>query len=108
MEHSKDSVSAAVFHGNDFASWKEKVVATLRFQGLGTYVEGPPQDRQYDSESRERSFRAATFISMLVSPAIVQRVALSERTNASLLLQRLESLSHFRFLDLSAELRNRV
>lgn len=112
MDHTTNFTADTIFPGTDIASWKGNVMATLRFQGLAAYVEGTPHNHQQDlqdSESREQSLRAATSISMLVNPAIIQRVPVSERSNARLLMQRLESLSSpFRLLDLPVELRNRI
>ena len=89
-------------------------MATLRLHGLHVYVydyEVLGQDGQHleDKEWKEKSKLAATLITMLVNPEIIPRVPVHERSSATLLMQRLETMStHVRFFDLPAELRNRI
>lgn len=78
-------------------------MATLRLQGLETYVD------LSNEASQEASKSVATFITFSVIREIVQRVPFDELSNTKLPMQRLEKIAtQFRFLDLPPEIRHRI
>ena len=87
-------------------------MATLRIQGLDIYVDEKsalPTPVTPEKPWQEISTMVANFISELLRPEICLRVPACERSNARLLLQRLEAMcAHFRFLGLPGELRDRI
>lgn len=101
-----------VLYGPNFEDWKARMLSLLRIHQLDGYLE------EYHRPSRGGATRdrwthgsqnAANYISMMVRPELLQRVPTSEKANAALIMKRLEAIStSFRFLDLPAELRNRI
>lgn len=109
MASSNDLTDSTVLYGANYDEWKKRMMATLRLHGLAGSVlvnARAPISSATDDNAKKL---AATFICLNVSPAILERVPVSEFTNPKLLLSRLETMtSYFRFFDLPPELRNRI
>lgn len=110
---STDLRRSGLLHGTNFEEWKQRMQSILRIHGLDTaFLEDAQQNHHTASNSNTSSsnhFLAETIISMLVHPDMISRVPASERSNSRLLVERLKEMStHFRFLDLPAELRIRI
>lgn len=123
MAHPQAIATSGLLYGANFAEWKASTTAILQVQGFGACMEQPhlgePNSTDmflwdeplsyWDMFPQTDARKAATFIAMLTHPTIMQRVPSSARFDAWLLMRHLERIStQFRFLDLPAELRNRI
>ena len=112
MDQSSLLSKSGVLYGTNFSEWKERVISILQIQGLEGYLlEGGHSSNSQDEAKKcsDGSGLATVIIIALVNPGIIDRIPASERSRPWLLMQRLEIItSQFRFLDLPAELRNRI
>lgn len=94
--------------GGNFKNWNTRTMAILRVHNLEHYATQGTIHQLSGDQEEERS-RTAGLIALLVQPDIIDRVPQSERSNPKLLMSRLEVIcTHFRFLDLPPEVRNRI
>ena len=112
MDQSSLLSKSGVLYGTNFNEWKERVISILQIQGLEGYLleGGHSGNSQHEGKKCSDGCDLATVIIIaLVNPEIIDRISASERSRPWLLMQRLEIVtSQFRFLDLPAELRNRI
>ena len=112
MAFSNNLRVSGLLHGGNFQAWKERITAMLQIHGVEHLI--VEQHDRYPSENTEtdwvEKFRnVASFIRLLVNPELLQRVPKDEQADARRLMQQLERIAcHFRFLDLPAEVRNRI
>jgi hypothetical protein len=103
---------SGVLYATNFNEWKEGVISILQIHGLESrLLEGGDGGNSQDGGKKCNggSDLATVIIIALVNPEIIDRIPTSERSRPWLLIQRLQSMTtQFRFLDLPAELRNRI
>lgn len=112
MSNSEDLIASGLLYGSNYNDWKISIDAKLRMHGLelfATQFRSPYNEDYSKEEWTEKSAEAANVIRVEVTFTLLRRVPEGEIKNAKRLMNRLEALAtRFRFLDLPAELRNRV
>lgn len=112
MTTSDDLKASGLLYGSNFHDWKLSIDAKLRMHGLelfATQARSPYNEEYSKAAWAEKSAEAANIIRVEVIPALLRRIPTGELKDAKRLMTRLEAIAiRFRFLDLPAELRNRV
>lgn len=104
-----DLEDSGLLRVGNFITWRVRMLVILRVHGVESFMLRDHSIGFTDAGRNNSTLTVSQLIQAHVEPTLFEQVPLAERGDVRRLLRKLETLAlRFRFMDLTADLRNRV